>query len=95
MDTKKVNKPGTVKDRIWPPFPDLEKNHAELLSNLAIVSPDLGGGKRAEALVKRFAKRGINAVVALGHKVRERDNEVSKSIIIGDVQGKNCLIVDM
>lgn len=72
----------------------LKKNHAEILDNLVVVSPDLAGGKRVENLVKRMNVRGIKADIALGHKTREKDNEVSKMIIIGDVQGKNCLIVD-
>jgi ribose-phosphate pyrophosphokinase len=72
----------------------LIKKHSNLLDNLVIVSPDLGGGKRAESLVKRLGARGIKVEIAFGHKTRERDNEVAKTIIIGDVEGKNCLIVD-
>lgn len=72
----------------------LQKNHPEFLQDLVIVSPDLGGGKRAESLVKRLEKQGIKAEVALGHKRRERENVVSSVFIIGDVAGKNCLIVD-
>lgn len=72
----------------------LIKNHKDLLDNLVIVSPDLGGGKRAENLVKRLLERGIKAEVALGHKPREKPNVVEKSVIIGNVEGKNCLIVD-
>jgi ribose-phosphate pyrophosphokinase len=72
----------------------LVKNHPELLENLVIVSPDLGGGKRAEYLVKRLANRGIKAEIAFGHKTREKENEVAKIVIIGDVMEKNCLIID-
>jgi|TARA_Y100000310_G_C20571970_1_gene758512 ribose-phosphate pyrophosphokinase len=72
----------------------LKKNHFEILDNLVIVSPDLGGGKRAEALVKRLNKQGIQVEIAFGHKTRARENEVSKVVLIGDVEGKNCLIVD-
>lgn len=72
----------------------LQKNHPEFLHDLVIVSPDLGGGRRAESLVKRLEKQGIKAEVALGHKRRERENVVSNIVIIGDVAGKNCLIVD-
>ncbi len=72
----------------------LQNKHPELLNNLVIVSPDLGGGKRAEYLVKRLKKRGIDAEIAFGHKTREKANVVEKSVIIGDVKGKNCLIVD-
>jgi ribose-phosphate pyrophosphokinase len=72
----------------------LKKNHPSIFENLVIVSPDLGGGKRAENLVKRLAMAGIKADIALGHKPREKDNEVTRMIIIGDVAGKNCLVVD-
>lgn len=72
----------------------LQKNHPEFLQDLVIVSPDLGGGRRAESLVKRFEKQGVKAEVALGHKRRERENVVSSIVLIGDVAGKNCLIVD-
>lgn len=72
----------------------LRKKYPEIFENLVVVSPDLGGGKRVESLVKRMAAKGIKADIALGHKPREKDNEVTKMIIIGDVQDKNCLIVD-
>lgn len=72
----------------------LQANYQEMLENLVVVSPDLGGGKRAESLVKRLTNKGIGAEVALGHKSREMENEVKKITIIGDVAGKNCLIVD-
>jgi ribose-phosphate pyrophosphokinase len=72
----------------------LNKNHPNILENLVIVSPDLGGGKRAEALLKRLNSKGLSAEVAMCHKTRERDNEVAKTTVIGDVQDKNCLVVD-
>lgn len=72
----------------------LRKNHQEMLGNLVLISPDLGGAKSVEYLVKIFRKMGISARVALGHKVREKANEVAKIVIIGDVEGRNCLIVD-
>jgi len=72
----------------------LKKNHAGVLQDLVIVSPDLGGGKRAEYLVKRLNSIGIKTEVAFGHKTREKDNEVAKTIVIGNVEGKNCLIID-
>lgn len=72
----------------------LQKKHPDFLENLAIVSPDLGGGKRADYIVKKLAKRGIKSEVIFGHKTREKDNEVAKIIIIGEPAGKNCLIID-
>jgi ribose-phosphate pyrophosphokinase len=72
----------------------LKKNHFEILNNLVLVSSDLGGAKNVEYLVKIFKKMGFDAGIALGHKTREKANEVAKSVIIGEVEGKNCLIVD-
>jgi len=72
----------------------LQKNHSDFLKDLIIVSPDLGGGKRADYFVKKLKERGIESSVAFGHKTREKDNEVAKIVIIGEVSGKNCLIVD-
>jgi ribose-phosphate pyrophosphokinase len=72
----------------------LLKNHPGFLQDLVIVSPDLGGGKRADYFVKKLAEKGIKSEVAFGHKKREKANEVDKIVVIGDVAGKNCLIVD-
>ncbi len=72
----------------------LQKKHPEILEDLVVVSPDAGGGKRVESLVKRLAKRGINADVAYGNKQRTQENKVEKSVVIGDVENKNCLVVD-
>jgi ribose-phosphate pyrophosphokinase len=72
----------------------LQKKHPDFLKDIVIVSPDLGGGKRAEYFVKRLHERGITADVAFGHKTREKDNEVAKNVIIGEVEGKNCLVID-
>jgi ribose-phosphate pyrophosphokinase len=72
----------------------IENRHSDMLNDLVIVSPDLGGGKRAEILVKTLQKKGINVSVALGHKRRSRDNYVDEVTIIGEVEGKNCLIID-
>lgn len=72
----------------------LIRKHPDLLNNLTLVSPDLGGGKRLETYQKALDKRGVRAGLALGHKTRVRDNEVGKVVIIGDVKEKNCLIVD-
>ncbi|MEA2102482.1 MAG: ribose-phosphate pyrophosphokinase [Thermodesulfobacteriota bacterium] len=57
--------------------------------NLVIVSPDAGGVERARA----FAKP-LDAGLAIIDKRRERANESDVMHIIGDVQGKVCMIVD-
>lgn len=58
-------------------------------SDLVIVSPDAGGAKRAEHLAKK-----LNADLAIFSKKREKANEVAKMILVGEVAGKKCVIVD-
>ena len=59
------------------------------IENLIVVAPDTGGAERARAYAKR-----LNAGLALCDKRRERANEADVMNIVGDVSGKNCLIVD-
>lgn len=63
--------------------------------NLSIVSPDAGGGKRVDAAIKRFRKdaKYDNVEMVLMHKTRHADGSVTQKII-GDVQGRVCVIVD-
>ncbi len=59
------------------------------LEDLTIVSPDAGGVERARA----FAKR-LNAPLAIIDKRRVEANVAEVMHIIGDVHGRNCIIVD-
>ncbi len=56
---------------------------------LTVVSPDAGGVERARALAKR-----LNAPLAIIDKRRETMNVAEVLHIIGDVEGRDCLIVD-
>lgn len=56
---------------------------------LAIAAPDMGGAKRANAYAK-----DLNAPVIICHKTRERANVVESITAIGEVEGKNIIIVD-
>lgn len=58
--------------------------------NLMVVSPDVGGVVRARALAKRLD----NAPLAIVDKRRERPGESEVMNIIGDVQGRNCVLID-
>jgi ribose-phosphate pyrophosphokinase len=58
--------------------------------NLIVVSPDVGGVVRARALAKRLD----DADLAIIDKRRPRPNEAQVMNIIGEVQGKTCVIVD-
>ena len=59
------------------------------LRNVAVVSPDVGGVVRARALAKR-----LDANLAIVDKRRERAGESEVMNIIGDVRGKNCILLD-
>jgi ribose-phosphate pyrophosphokinase len=57
--------------------------------NLMIVSPDVGGVVRARALAKR-----LGADLAIVDKRRERAGESEVMNIIGDVEGRSCILID-
>jgi ribose-phosphate pyrophosphokinase len=59
------------------------------LGNLAVASPDVGGIKMARAYAKR-----LEADLIVIDKRRPRQNEAEVMNVIGDVRGKNILIVD-
>ena len=63
------------------------------LRNLAIAAPDMGAAKRANAYAKFFSKRK-DCPVIICHKTRERANVVSDLKVIGDVYGKDVVIMD-
>jgi ribose-phosphate pyrophosphokinase len=58
--------------------------------NVIVVSPDVGGVVRARA----FAKRLDDAELAIIDKRRPRPNESKVMNIIGDIEGKTCVLVD-
>ena len=59
------------------------------IPNLAIAAPDMGGAKRANAYAK-----DLGCPVIICHKSRAKANVVSKITAIGEVEGKNIIIVD-
>jgi len=58
--------------------------------NLTMVSPDVGGVVRARSLAKRLN----NAPLAIVDKRRERAGESEVMNIIGDVDGRTCILID-
>lgn len=62
---------------------------ANPIENLIVVAPDTGGAERARAYAKR-----LDAGLALCDKRREHANEADVMNVVGDVSGKNCLIID-
>ena len=59
-------------------------------NDLLVVSPDVGGVVRARALAKRLG----DADLAIIDKRRPKANVSEVMNIIGDVEGKNCVILD-
>ena len=59
------------------------------LENTVIATPDVGGAKRANSYAKFL---GVPMVIC--HKSRAKANEVAEMTIIGDVTGKDVILVD-
>ena len=59
------------------------------LPNLTIAAPDMGGSNRANTYAKF-----LNSEMVVCYKQREKANEVGKMMLIGDVTGKDIVIVD-
>ncbi|MFM1945798.1 MAG: hypothetical protein RL207_81 [Bacteroidota bacterium] len=58
-------------------------------SNLVVAAPDAGGAKRANSYAK-----SLNCGLALCHKHRKKPNEIAEMTVIGDVNGKDVIIID-
>lgn len=63
---------------------------AQRLSDLMVVSPDVGGVVRARALAKRLN----DAELAIIDKRRPAPNQAKVMHVIGDVEGQHCIVVD-
>ena len=67
-------------------IPFFKSQHIE---NLAIAAPDMGGAKRAKAYANE-----LGCPVIICHKSRLKANVVASITAIGEVEGKNIIIVD-
>ena len=67
---------------------DIEEQFGKT-DDIVVVSPDVGGVVRARALAKR-----INAPIAICDKRRERAGESEVMNVIGEVEGKRCILID-
>lgn len=68
---------------------DVKHHFRDRLSDLMVISPDVGGVARARELAQR-----IGAPLAIVDKRREKAGEVAEMTVIGEVAGKTCIIVD-
>lgn len=59
------------------------------LDNLTIASPDMGGAKRA----KNYANH-LGAEVVICYKERKKANEVAEMTLIGNVEGRDVILID-
>lgn len=59
------------------------------LPDLCIATPDVGGAKRANSYAKY-----LDCPLVLCHKQRARANVVADMTVIGDVEGKNVILID-
>jgi len=67
----------------------IEYFNALEVPDLTVVSPDPGGVERARAFGKR-----MNAPLAIIDKRREKPNVAEVMNVVGEVEGRNCLMVD-
>ncbi len=70
--------------------PDIEEKFAGK-DNIVMVSPDVGGVVRARAIAKRMS---MTADLAIIDKRREKAGISEVMNVIGDVEGKHCIMVD-
>ncbi len=68
---------------------DIRHHFKGRMDDLMVVSPDVGGVARARELAKR-----IGAPLSIVDKRREKAGEVAEMTVIGEVEGKACIIVD-
>ena len=68
---------------------DIRTHFKDRMDDLMVISPDVGGVARARELAKR-----ITSPLAIVDKRREKAGEISEMTVIGNVEGKTCLIID-
>ncbi|CCH46593.1 Ribose-phosphate pyrophosphokinase [Wickerhamomyces ciferrii] len=59
------------------------------VKNSILVSPDAGGAKRVASIADK-----LDLQFALIHKERQKANEISRMVLVGDVKDKICILID-
>ncbi|MGM0479386.1 MAG: ribose-phosphate pyrophosphokinase [Bacteroidota bacterium] len=68
-------------------FPEIQEMAKS--GNVVMAAPDVGGAKRANSYAKK-----LDLGLAICHKQRKKANVISEMTVIGDVEGKDVVIVD-
>jgi len=70
----------------------LQENHSKILKNdeLTIVSPDAGGGKRAESFAKKLGKKNVS----IGYKIRNDLEVETIKFPKEQIEGKDIFLID-
>ena len=76
-------------DHLWASSIFIPYIQAMHLDNLSIASPDMGGAKKANVYA-----RHLNAPLIICHKDRTKANVVGSMTAIGEIEGRNVVIVD-
>lgn len=76
-------------------LPELRRmlQHEEV-SDVTLCSPDAGGVKRVNAIFKKLIAEQYDVQMAMFSKMREKPNEVARLDLIGDVKGRDVIIID-
>ena len=76
-------------DHLWASSIFIPYIKAMNLNNLSIASPDMGGAKKANIYAKH-----LNAPLIICHKDRSKANVIGNMTAIGEIEGRNVVIVD-
>ena len=76
-------------DHLWASSIFIPYIQAMNLENLSIASPDMGGAKKANVYAKH-----LNAPLIICHKDRSKANVIGSMTAIGEIEGRNVVIVD-
>ena len=76
-------------DHLWASSIFIPFIKAMNLDNLSIASPDMGGAKKANIYAKH-----LNAPLIICHKDRSKANVIGNMTAIGEIEGRNVVIVD-
>ena len=76
-------------DHLWATSIFIPYVRAMNIENLSIASPDMGGAKKANVYAKH-----LNAPLVICHKDRSKANVIGSITAIGEIEGRNVVIVD-